>query len=177
MLFKNNFLNQYLDTYQKENLFLSLDSNFKEIRELKEKYISFNNEYIGDSIHAEQALDSLIKEYSSSHLKMFREFSGLLKKYKYPILAAFTTITTVNIDGEVEMIRRISNGPMESFNNKPKDLKRNSNGVVNFEYTRNRLLWSTREAPSILAIPRDLKDIHKDGKNRGHYKKGFEKEH
>ena len=108
---------------------------------------------------------------------MFREFSGLLKKYKYPILTAFTTITTVNIDGEVEMIRRITNGPMESFNNKPKDLKRNSNGVANFEYTRNRLLWATREAPSILAIPRDLKDIHKDGKNRGHYKKGIEKEH
>ena len=175
--FKNNFLNQYLDTYQKENLFLSLDPNFKEIRELKEKYISFNNEYIGDPIHAEQALDGLIREYGSSHLKMFREFSDLLKKYKYPILAAFTTITTVNIDGEVEMIRRISNGPMESFNNKPKDLKRNSNGVANFEYTRNRLLWATREAPSILAIPRDLKDIHKDGKNRGHYKKGIEKEH
>ena len=34
--------------------------------ELEEKYISFNNEYIGDSIHAEQALNSLIKEYSSS---------------------------------------------------------------------------------------------------------------
>ena len=40
-----------------------------------------------------------------------------------------------------------------------------------------RLLWSTREAPSILAIPRDLKYIHKDGKARGHYKKGIEKEH
>ena len=26
-------------------------------------------------------------------------------------------------------------------------------------------------------IPRDLKDIHKDGKIRGHYKKGIEKEH
>ena len=177
----NNKINIYINTvkkkYQKENLFLSLDPNFKEIRELKEKYISFNNEYIGDSIHAEKALDSLIKEYGSSHLKMFREFSDLLKKYKYPILAAFTTITTVNIDGEVEMIRRISNGPMESFNNKPKDLKRISNGVANFEYTRNRLLWATREAPSILAIPRDLKAIHKDGKIRGHYKKGIEKEH
>ena len=102
---KNNFLNQYLETYQKE------------------KYISFNNEYIGDSIHAEQALDNLMKEYSSSHLKIFREFSGLLKKYKYPILTAFTTITTVNIDSEVEIIRCISNGPMESFNNKPRDLK------------------------------------------------------
>ena len=66
---------------------------------------------------------------------------------------------------------------MESFNNKPEDLKRNSNGVANFEYTRNRLLWSTRETPSILAITRDLKAIHKDGKPRGHYKKGIEKEH
>ena len=49
--------------------------------------------------------------------------------------------------------------------------------LANFEYTRNRLLWATREVPSILAIPRDLKDIHKDGKARGHYKKGIEKEH
>ena len=175
--FRNNFLNQYLDTYQKENLFLSLDPNFKEIRELKEKYISFNNEYIGNPIHAEQALDSLIKEYGSSHLKMFREFSDLLKKYKYPILAAFTTITTVNIDCEVEMIRRISNGPLEPFNNKHKDLKRNSNGVTNFEYTRNRLLWSTRKTPSILAIPRGLEAIHKDGKPRGYYKKDTKKEY
>ena len=68
-------------------------------------------------------------------------------------------------------------GKLIKPNNKPKDLKRNSNGVVNFEYTRNRLLWATREAPSILAIPRDLKVIHKDGKLRGHYKKGIEKEH
>ena len=49
--------------------------------------------------------------------------------------------------------------------------------LANFEYTRNRLLWATRDVPSILAIPRDLKDIHKDGKARGHYKKGIEKEH
>ena len=33
-----------------------------------------------------------------------------------------------------EMIKRISNGPIESYNRKPKDLKRNSRGLKNIEY-------------------------------------------
>lgn len=48
---------------------------------------------------------------------------------------------------------------------------------TNIQYSGLQKLWATREAPSILAIPRDLKAIHKDGKIRGHYKKGIEKEH
>ena len=49
---------------------------------------------------------------------------------------------------------------------------------------KNHLSWPFKDsyqikgnASDILAIPRDLKDIHKDGKIRGHYKKGIEKEY
>ena len=33
---------------------------------------------------------------------------------------------------------------MESFNRKPKDHKRLSKGFSNFDYVRQRILWSTR---------------------------------
>ncbi|WP_295754409.1 transposase [uncultured Holdemanella sp.] len=42
---------------------------------------------------------------------------------------------------EKEYYARLSNGPMESFNRKPKDLKRDSRGFSDFNYTRNRILW------------------------------------
>lgn len=47
---------------------------------------------------------------------------------------------------------------MEGFNRKPKDLKRNSRGFNNFEYTRNRILWSTRDNAPVLVIPKLRKE-------------------
>ena len=49
---------------------------------------------------------------------------------------------------------------MESFNRKPKDYKRNTRGSSNFDYTRNRILWSTRVNPPILGIPKTHDQIH-----------------
>lgn len=61
---------------------------------------------------------------------------------------------------------------MEGFNRKPKDLKRTSRWLDNFEYTRNRILWSMRSNAHILAIPNAKKDIHTYTKiKRGQYKK------
>ena len=51
---------------------------------------------------------------------------------------------------------------MESFNNIPKDYKHISNGVSNFEYTRNRILWATRRNPSILGVPKILPKTNKN---------------
>ncbi|WP_462348812.1 transposase [Holdemanella biformis] len=42
---------------------------------------------------------------------------------------------------EKEYYARLSNGPMKSFNRKPKDLKRDSRGFSDFNYTRYRILW------------------------------------
>ena len=59
-----------------------------------------------------------------------------------------------------------------AFNVLPKNLKRQSRGVSNFEYTCNRILWATREQTSMLAVPRIREDVHTfTGKKRGPYRK------
>ncbi|MEG0404045.1 MAG: transposase, partial [Anaerorhabdus sp.] len=75
-------------------------------------------------------------------------------------------------DPGIDKIRRLSNGPIESFNRKPKDYKRNSRGVDDFNFTRLRLLLATRSNIHILGTPKRLKDVlNKTGKTRGSYKK------
>lgn len=72
----------------------------------------------------------------------------------------------------LEYYARLSNGPMESFNRKPKDLKRESRGFSDFNYTRNRILWATRDNPSVRGIPKSKDEIKKNkGKKRGSYNK------
>ena len=60
---------------------------------------------------------------------------------------------------EKEYYARLSNGPMESFNRKPKDLKRDSRGFSDFNYTRNRILLTTRNNPRIKGVPKSMDQI------------------
>jgi transposase len=103
---------------------------------------------------------------------MFREIASTLESNKRAIVNSFRYIRDEKYGRKTDMLRRISNGPMEGFNVNPKSLKRNSHGVSNFIYNRNRILWATRNNPSILAIPRSKEEIHNHtGKKRGPYKK------
>ena len=52
------------------------------IRRLKEQYIEFNETKEKDLNKIAGILNALIIFYSHSSLVMFRDFSGLLKKYK-----------------------------------------------------------------------------------------------
>ena len=56
-------------------------------------------------------------------------------RHKEGIINSFTYIDN----------RRLSNGPVESFNRKTKDIRRNARGFNNFETLRRRVLWSTRK--------------------------------
>lgn len=70
--------------------------------------------------------------------------------------------------------RRLSNRPIEGFNRKPKDLKRDSRGLDNFDYVKNRLIWNSRDDEPILAIPKtysEIKNLYKTNKTRGSYNK------
>lgn len=49
---------------------------------------------------------------------------------------------------------------IQGFNNVPKDYKHITLGVTNFNYTRNRILWTTRKNPSILASTKRLTQLH-----------------
>ena len=77
---------------------------------------------------------------NTQYRNLIREFAETLKRHKQEIINSFTYI----IDGDGKE-RRLSNGPIERFNRVPKDFKRNSRGLSNFEYARSRLIWSNRK--------------------------------
>lgn len=170
----NSQLQMNVDTRRIEDLFMELDSNFRRIRELKEKYIEFNSTSFEKEEDVKKKLDQLITEYEACDIYIFKEFARFLKKYTSSIVSSFTTVevsrkTKDEIDNYYS---RLSNGPMESFNRKPKDYKRNSRGSSNFDYTRNRILWSTRKNPPYLGIPKTFTEVHSyRRKKRGKYKK------
>jgi len=60
---------------------------------------------------------------------------------------------------------------MESFNNLPSHLRTQSHGVKNFEYFRNRILFSNRKDAAIKLVPLSKEAVHTTGKKRGKYNK------
>ena len=58
-------LRMYADTYTIEKLFLSLDPKFNIIRDVKEKYIRFNNTHFSSEDEVMQELLKMIEEFKS----------------------------------------------------------------------------------------------------------------
>ena len=170
-----NQLGGYYSTRNIEEMFLKLDENFPIIRKLKQKYIRFNKECLGRPEEAEKQFDELIEEYSLSGYKMFQDFSAVLKKRRKEILASFEKIDAIPYEDHVEeLYRRMSAGPMEGFNRKPKDMKRNGRGFTSFEFVRNRILWAERKDAPILGSPipvKEIKERYRTKRKRGPYRK------
>lgn len=170
----HKLLGMNVDTYTIEKLFLQLDPHFEGLRELKEEYIQFNQTEYDNEFDILLDLKDLIDKYDRSEQSVFRDFAGFLRKNLTPIVNSFTRIKVYRKSArlEKEYYARLSNGPMESFNRKPKDLKRITRGVSDFNYTRNRILWATRKNPVIKGVPKSMDQIlSKKGKKRGSYKK------
>lgn len=162
-------LQRVIDTYGWESEFMALDEHFRDIRFLKNLYEEFNDSFVNDLDGASKRLDELIQIYSRSSLPMFRDFANLLKKYHDYIVNSFTYPCSDDIPQEA--LRRLSNGPLESFNNIPSALRTQSHGVTNFDFVRNRILWAIRDDAAIRLIPYTPKEVHTPGKKRGPYKK------
>ena len=166
----NSFLRMHLDTYDYEKMFFDIDPDLRELRDLKELYIEFNSKTYEDISEADKALSELIEYYKATKYRIFIDFAYLLERYKDGILNSFITYPCQKRSSNKES--RLSNGPIESFNRKPKDLVRTARGYANFDHIRNRLLFSTRTNPPILGTPRPLTDFKKKtGKKRGPYNK------
>lgn len=164
-------LHRQVDTYVYEELFFRLAPDLRELRDLKEEYIAFNCSVGQSAAEMKPRLDKIILRYAESGHPIFMDFATLLKKYSDPILHSFV-IRPCFRNGEWTT-SRLSNGLMESINRKPKDLKRAARGYRNFEHFRNRILFATRTAPPILAIPRPKEAFAvTTGKHRGPYHKG-----
>lgn len=71
-----------MNTYDYEDALFRLDPKLKEFRNLKEKYIQFNNRNAGKPIEARKELDELIPMYQASEYEIFRNFGDLLENIR-----------------------------------------------------------------------------------------------
>ena len=138
----------YMSVYDKEDKLFTLAPELQEIRDLKELYINFNNTIFDNLSEAAAALSDLITLYKGSKFEMYRSFSILLNENFDEIINSFIRIEIIDETGEIHD-KRLSNGPIESFNRIPKDMKRNSRGYLDFEHARNRILFATRKNATI----------------------------
>ena len=164
----NRRMDMVMDTYAWEREVLKLDKNFKAIRDLKDLYESFNEQFVNDLDGAADRLDTLIEIYSQSSFQIFREFAALLKSHRETIVNSFVYVKDIKND---DILRRLSNGILESFNNIPSAYRTQSHGVDCFEFSRNRILWHMWDDAKISLVPRTKEEIHREGKKRGPYKK------
>lgn len=79
---RNSYTGKWHTTYEYVKMFLDLDKNFSLIRDLKERYIAFNDSFPKDVETATRELEGLINLYEDCSLAMFREFAGILKSHK-----------------------------------------------------------------------------------------------
>ena len=147
-----------------------IDPNLKDLRDLKEKYIDFNDSHAGDPKGARGALVKLIETYRMSKYALFHEIADSLEAHFEPIINSFILVKKFGQDGATMV--RLSNGVMESLNRIPKDMKRNARGYRNFDHIRNRFLYSTRRNAQILGCPKSWNEVRQPTNlKRGSYKK------
>lgn len=136
-----------MNTFDYEDSLFMIDPTLRELRDLKELYISFNNRNAGKPMDARIELDKLIDRYLHCGNPMFYDFACLLIKNHDYIINSFVMVERHG-PGKIYS-SRLSNGPIESLNRKVKDLKRLGRGYRNFEHFRTRFLYATRDNPVI----------------------------
>ena len=136
-----------MNTFDYEDSLFMIDPTLRELRDLKELYISFNNRNAGKPMDARIELDKLIDRYLHCGNPMFYDFACLLIKNHDYIINSFVMVERYG-PGKIYS-SRLSNGPIESLNRKVKDLKRLGRGYRNFEHFRTRFLYATRDNPVI----------------------------
>ncbi len=134
-----------MNTYDYERALFSYFPRLLTLRDLKEKYVSFNSRNAGNPVTAAVELDKLIHEYATCGDSIFETFSSTLQNYREYIINSFIVVQKYGPGGMYDA--RLSNGPIESLNRKIKDLKRSGHGYRNFEHFRNRFLYATRSNP------------------------------
>jgi transposase len=163
-----------MKTIDYEDELFKIDPVFKQLRDLKELYIRFNDRYVGDPKGARAGLQAVIQHYRNSDQRIFYKYiADTLVQYFDCIVNSFIVIEKYSKDGI--RISRLSNGPIESLNRIPKDLKRNARGFRNFEHVRQRFLFSQLKNAPVRAVPKPMDEVLlKTNIRRGPYvKKAF----
>jgi transposase len=123
-------INRYWHKSDILNYLLSIDETLSSAYRLKERYREFNLTATYDE--AADELYILIEAFRNhSHIQM-RTFGQTLMKWETEIINSFMIYDD----------RRISNGPIESTNNKIKTIIKTANGIKKFTRLRNRIMYS-----------------------------------
>lgn len=131
---KDNILNYTTTQQEVVRQMLLIDKEIEKAYKLKEEYRSFDSitkEEI-NNYDMENVLNSIIRDFDNSNIEEMQDVASTLKNWKHEILNSFVWINN----------RRISNGPIEGKNYYIKKIIYNGNGMINFERTRNRILYS-----------------------------------
>ena len=137
----------YIDNYPKYNRRLGYKINLREIRELifkhfpdlevafnlKEMYMHFNKNCNVET--APEYLDTIIERFSHCGIPEYEPFYRLLTNWRTEIINSFSMVNG----------KRINNSYIESMNAKIEKLIYNSNGIVNYERARKRILYCLNE--------------------------------
>ena len=146
----DSHLHCMMNTYDYEDSLFMIDPNLRELRDLKELYITFNTRNAGKPMDARIELDALIGKYLHCGNSMFYDFANLLIRNHDYIINSFVMVEKHG-PGKIYS-SRLSNGPIESLNRKVKDLKRQGRGYRNFEHFRTRFVYATRDNPIINGV-------------------------
>ena len=111
---RDTHLRCMMNTFDYEDSLFMIDPTLRELRDLKELYISFNNRNAGKPMDARLELDKLIDKYLHCGNPIFYDFACLLIKNHDYIINSFVMVEKHG-PGKIYS-SRLSNGPIESLN-------------------------------------------------------------
>lgn len=132
---------------------LSIDDDLKYAYELKEKYRSFN--MTAEYKTCDEELDELIHKFTNSHLEEYRIFGRMIRRWRNEIKNSFIKVKIGTSKEGKDIIKRLSNGPMEGTNSRLKCIIKNANGYRNFNRFRNRCFFAINKNEPILGKPKN----------------------
>ena len=125
----NKRFKRYMNYRDIMNIFFDHFPDLQDAYLLKEAYINSNSTSSYEK--AREELTDMIRMFADSDIKEYDEFYNMLVNWFEEIVNSF-----IIING-----RRINNSYIESRNNQIERLIYNARGFVNFERTRNRILY------------------------------------
>ena len=132
---------------------LKIDRELRLAYTLKELYLDFDS-ITKDDVNnhdLEKELNELIEYFLCSQINELVKVGKTLSSWRKEIINSFAWIDD----------RRISNGMIEGKNNYIKKILSNANGMVNFERSRNKMIYSQNQRESYTLTPKDKYNVIK----------------
>lgn len=135
---------------------LDSDKELEEAYNLKDSLINFYQK--ANYTNAKAKLEDIIIDFRSSHVKEMSSFANTLSRWKKEIINSFIIVAEREVPGQNKVTQlKINNGIIENRNKTIKDLKHCSNGYLNWERFRNRVLYSLNKDATFYLYPKFAK--------------------